>query len=202
MTTRSAARPTARERLLAAADELFYREGVRTVGIDRVIEQAGVAKASLYNAFGSKESLVCAYLEGRHAKSAARITRHVERRDTPYDRLLAVFEAQSEQFAEPGYRGCAFVRASAEAHPGDQVEQAAAAFRTWVRGLFTDLAREAGAADPAVLAHQLHLLYDGAGVSAGMDGDPSAATADRTAAATLLDAALMGTGRTGGADRG
>ncbi|MFE6867286.1 TetR/AcrR family transcriptional regulator [Kitasatospora sp. NPDC057692] len=194
MTTRSAARPTARERLLAAADELFYREGVHTVGIDRVIEQAGVAKASLYNAFGSKESLVRAYLEGRHARSTARITRHVEQRDSPYDRLLAVFDAQSEQFARPDYHGCAFVRASAEAHPGDQVEQAAEAFRAWIRGLFTDLAREAGAPDPAVLAHQLHLLYDGAGVSAGMDRDPSAAAAARAAAAALLDAALAGPG--------
>ncbi|MFB7470767.1 TetR/AcrR family transcriptional regulator [Kitasatospora sp. NPDC056184] len=201
MTTRSAARPTARERLLAAADDLFYREGVHTVGIDRVIEQAGVAKASLYNAFGSKESLVCAYLEGRHAKSAARITRHVERCDSPYDRLLAVFEAQSEQFAEPGYRGCAFVRASAEAHPGDQIEQAAEAFRAWLRGLFTDLAQEAGVADPGLLAHQLHLLYDGAGASAGMDRDPSAATVSRAAAATLLDAALAGTGTGTGTGR-
>jgi len=190
MTTRSAAKPTARERLLAAADDLFYREGVRTVGVDRVIEQAGVAKASLYNAFGSKESLVCAYLEGRHAKSAARITRHIERWDSPRDRLLAVFEAQSEQFAQPDYRGCAFVRASAEAHPGDQVEVAAETYRNWIRELFTDLARQAGVSDPTVLAHQLHLLYDGGGVSAGMDRDPSAATVARVAAATLLDAAL------------
>ena len=68
----SAARPSARERLLAAANELFYNEGVHTVGIDRVIEQAGVAKASLYNTFGSKDELVRAYLEGRHASIAER----------------------------------------------------------------------------------------------------------------------------------
>src|SRR5579863_10664876 len=108
----SAARPTARERLLAAANELFYNEGVHTVGIDRVIERAGVAKASLYNTFGSKDELVRVYLEGRHAIVAARITRYIERYDGPRERLLGVFEAQGELFAEPGYRGCAFVSAS------------------------------------------------------------------------------------------
>ena len=87
---KSAVKPSARERLLAAADELFYDEGVRTVGIDRIIEQAGVAKASLYNAFGSKEELIQAYLEGRHARVAARITKHLERYDTPCERIVGV----------------------------------------------------------------------------------------------------------------
>jgi AcrR family transcriptional regulator len=130
-----AVRPSARERLLAAANELFYNEGVHTVGIDRVIEQAGVAKASLYNTFGSKDELVRAYLETRHASVAERITQAVERYDTPRERLLAVFEGQGELFAQPDYRGCAFARASAESHPGDLVEQAAEAYRRWVRAL-------------------------------------------------------------------
>src|SRR5580698_11114603 len=104
----STAKPSARERLLAAANELFYREGVHTVGIDRVIERAGVAKASLYNTFGSKDELVRAYLDGRHAEMAGRITRALGRYDTPRDRLLGVFEAQGEVFAQPGFRGCAF----------------------------------------------------------------------------------------------
>ena len=69
MSAKTAAVPSARERLLAAASELFYAEGVHTVGIDRVIERAGVAKASLYNTFGSKEELVRAYLESRHART-------------------------------------------------------------------------------------------------------------------------------------
>src|SRR5215471_13458748 len=104
----SPARLSARERLLAAANDLFYTEGVHTVGIDRVIEQAGVAKASLYNTFGSKEELVHAYLEGRHAAMTGRITKAIARYDNPRDRLLGVFDAQGELFAEPGYRGCAF----------------------------------------------------------------------------------------------
>src|ERR1700751_3197738 len=106
----SRAGPSARERLLAAANELFYNEGVHTVGIDRVIEQAGVAKASLYNTFGSKDEMVRAYLETRPASVTQRITQAVERYDTPRERLLAVFEGQGELFAQPDYRGCALAR--------------------------------------------------------------------------------------------
>ncbi len=189
MSAKAVAGPSARERLLAAANELFYAEGVHTVGIDRVIERAGVAKASLYNTFGSKDELVRAYLEQRHAVTAARITRYLERYADPRDRLLGVFEAQGELFAETGFRGCAFASASAES-PGAAVSRAADDYRGWVRGLLTSLAGEAGAPDPDRLGRQLHMLYDGASLSARMDRDPSASAAARAAAAALLDAAL------------
>src|SRR5258708_2762038 len=180
---------SARERLLAAASELFYAEGVHTVGIDRVIEKAGVAKASLYNTFGSKDELVRAYLESRHVRTSARITGYLERYATPREKLLGIFEAQGELFAEPGFRGCAFVSATSEAH-GEVVDKAADDYRAWVRVLLTGLAREAGVPDPGVLGRQLHMIYDGASLSARMDHDPSAALAARAAAETLLDAAL------------
>jgi AcrR family transcriptional regulator len=186
----SEVRASARERLLAAANELFYNEGVHTVGIDRVIEKAGVAKASLYNTFGSKDELVRAYLQTRQATVAQRITRAVERYNTPRERLLAVFEAQGELFAQPDYRGCAFARASAESQPGDLAEQATEAYRSWVRALLTELAAQAGAPEPEVLARQLQLLYHGSGSAARIDHDPGAAAVARAAAATLLDAAL------------
>src|ERR1700749_3209282 len=186
----SAARPSARERLLAAANELFYNEGVHTVGIDRIIEQAGVAKASLYNTFGSKDELVRAYLETRHPSVTQRIPQPGGRDDTPRERVLAVFDGQGELFAQPDYRGCAFARASAESHPGGLAEQAAEAYRHWVRALLTDLAAQAGVPEPEALARQLHLLYDGSAQSARMDHDPAAAAVARAAAATLLDAAL------------
>ena len=189
MSAKAPAAPSARERLLAAANELFYAEGVHTVGIDRVIERAGVAKASLYNTFGSKDALVRAYLEGRHERVAGRITRYLTRYSDPRERLLGVFEAQGELFADTGFRGCAFVSASAES-PGELVEQAADNYRGWVRSLLTDLAREAGVADPETLGRRLHMLYDGASLSARMDHDPAASIAARAAAETLLDAAL------------
>ena len=181
----------ARERLLAAANELFYEEGVHTVGIDRVIEHAGVAKGSLYNTFGSKDELIHAYLEARHENIAQRISRTVDRYDTPRERLLAVFEAQGDLFREPGYRGCAFARASAESHPGDLVERAAerATAPGCVRCSRASPGRP-GVPDAPGLARQFHLLYDGSGQSARMDHDPAAATAARAAAEALLDAAL------------
>jgi AcrR family transcriptional regulator len=173
MGAKTAAGPSARERLLAAANELFYDEGVHTVGIDRVIERAGVAKASLYNTFGSKDELVRAYLEMRHARIAERITRYLERYSAPRERLLGVFEAQGETFADPTFR----------------VTRASDNYRGWVRGLFTDLAREAGAADPELLARQLHMIYDGASLSVRLDRNPEATAMARAAAEALIDAA-------------
>ena len=182
-------KPPARERLLAAADELFYREGVQSVGVDRIVQRAGVAKASLYNLFGSKEELVEAYLDARQAASREQVERALTRFRTPRERLLGVFDAQGQIFTEPDFNGCAHMTASAEARHGGPIESATDRYRLWVRTLFADLAREAGAADPEELARQLQLLYDGAGVSARMDRDPSAATTARAAAAALFDAA-------------
>jgi len=190
MVTTKTAKRSPRERLLAAANELFYNEGVQTVGIDRIIEHAGVAKASLYNTFGSKEALVRAYLESRHARTMDRLTRAVAAATDPRARLLAVFESQGDMFARPDFHGCAFASASAEAPHGGLVEQATDSYRAQLRALFTALAEQAGAPDPAGLARQLHLVYDGATQSARMDRDPSVATVSRATAEALLDAAL------------
>lgn len=184
-----AARASARERLLAAANELFYSEGVQSVGIDRIIEHAGVAKASLYNTFGSKEDLVRAYLQSRYERNSGRITLALTRFRTPRERLLGIFDAQGESFTDPKFNGCAFVAASAEARHSGTVQEVAGVYRGWLRDLFTDLAAEAGAADPESLGRQLHLLYDGAMLSARMDHDPTAAASARAAAAALLDSA-------------
>ncbi|HEX4418620.1 MAG TPA: helix-turn-helix domain-containing protein [Kofleriaceae bacterium] len=179
---------SARDRLLAAANELFYEEGVHTVGIDRVIERAGVAKASLYSTFGSKEELVRAYLQGRAEARRQRVLLQVAKHAAPRDRLLAIFDALGDAIASPSYRGCAFVNASAEGPRGEtKVTQVCADTRAWLRALLTDLARELGAAAPAALARQLHLLYDGAAVSAAMDHQPDTAAVARSIAATLLD---------------
>ena len=184
-------RASARERLLAAANELFYAEGVQTVGIDRIIERAGVAKASLYNSFASKEELVAAYLASRHEGTANRLTEAIAGFDDPRQKILAVFDAQAKLFMQPDFNGCAFIAASTEAPPGGLVERAADQFRSWVRGLFTDLAEQLGAPDPVKLGRQLHLVYEGAGLAARMDHhDPAIAPSARDAAEALLRAAL------------
>ncbi|MFK0153000.1 TetR/AcrR family transcriptional regulator [Streptomyces sp. NPDC090499] len=189
-TSTDAKAATARERLLSAANELFYAEGVQSVGIDRIIERAGVAKASLYNTFGGKDQLIRAYLDSRHTRLTERLLRAVDGAGTPRDRLLAVFDAQAELFTEQDYRGCAFIAASAEAKHGSTIEEVSDVSRAWVRALFTELARDAGAPDPEALARRLRLLYDGGVVSARMDRDPSVGAVAREAAAVLIDAAL------------
>jgi AcrR family transcriptional regulator len=184
-------RVSARERLLSAASELFYEEGVHTVGVDRIVERAGVAKATLYTLFGSKDGLVRAYLTERHDATRERMDRELAARfDTPRERLLGVFEVQGLSFTEPGFRGCAFVGANAESSAGTSVEELTEDYRNWVRALFVGLAKEAGATDPEGLARQLVLLYDGAGISAWMDHDPAIAKTARTVAAALIDAAI------------
>jgi AcrR family transcriptional regulator len=183
-------RLSARERLLAAADELFYAEGVHVVGVDRVVERAGVAKASLYSIFGSKDELVRTYLEKHFRRRQRHIERVLSKHDTPKERLLAVFADVEEALAGSEFRGCRFISASAEARPGDASEVIADEYRAWLRSLFTDLARAAGARDATLFGRQLALLYDGAAVAARMDGDRGAAArALLSAVETLLEAA-------------
>jgi AcrR family transcriptional regulator len=181
---------SARERLLRAADELFYEEGIHTVGIDRVIERAGVAKATLYSAFGSKDELVGAYLRRRHDSNQERMERLLlERYASPRERLIGIFEIQGENFV-PGFKGCAFMTASAEATPGGTVEEMANEFRAWLLGLLIGLARDAGASSPETLGRQLHLLYDGASIAAWMDRETNVASTAQRAARLLVDDAF------------
>src|SRR5258705_10792756 len=200
MATRQPPRTSARERLLEAASDLCYEEGVNTVRIDRVIERAGVAKASLYNTFGSKEELIRSYLDARHEARRARIERGLARFKTPRDKLLGVFDLLGEFVADPRFRGCAFMRASAEAKDGGLVQAAVERSRAWMRELLVLLARNAGAAHPERLAQQLAVIYDGATVSGQLDRDPHVAREAKAMAATLLDADLTtkGVGRPSG----
>ena len=183
----AARRASARERLLAAAEELFYGEGINTVGIDRVIEHAGVAKASLYACFGSKEGLIQAYLTVRHEARQKTLRERIALFDDPRDGLLSVFDVLAELGPATSFRGCAFIRAHAEAHAEETVKAICDRARSWMRDLFTELARDAGAPNPKSLAAQLVLLYDGTAVAAQMDRDPTAARSARKAAALMLD---------------
>ena len=189
-TAKTVDRASARDRLLAAADELFYGEGVHTVGIDKVLERAGVAKATLYSTFGSKDELVRVYLTRRHEARQTRITEAIEKYDSPKDKLLGIFDALGDVLAQPSYRGCAFVNASAESPAGGAVHEVSAQARDWLRSLFMSLASAAGARDVEKLATQFMLLYDGASVAARMDANSAAGEAARTVAAALLDDAI------------
>jgi AcrR family transcriptional regulator len=179
-------RLSARERLLAAADELFYENGINLVGIDRIIEHAGVAKASLYDTFGSKEELIRCYLKTRSERRQTRIRERMAKYRSPRDKILCVFDFLAEAVAQPNYRGCAFQRAGAEAGAGSTIKGACDDSRAWMRAQFTELAREAGAHDPDSLSRQLVILYDGATTTAHVDRDLDAPKAARALAEELL----------------
>jgi len=186
----TAKRPSARERLLDAADRLFYAEGVHTVGIDRVIDEAGVAKGSLFYNFSGKDDLVAAYLAGRDERRRARIARHFEGLADPVDKLLAIFDALEEAVRSPGYNGCAFANATAEAAPGSVEAVALRTFRNWLSELILGLTTEAGFAEPEAVADRLRLLYDGAVANSQLESHPAAARVAKEMAELVLETSL------------
>src|ERR1700745_2972636 len=133
----SSVRRPARERLLAAAEELFYQDGVESGGLDRVIERAGVAKASLYGNFNGKDDLVRAYLDARFEARRAAIETKLALHEGPRDRILAVFDAMTEPLAKPNSRGGAFLRATAEMPADASGRKVCRDARGWTRELLS-----------------------------------------------------------------
>jgi AcrR family transcriptional regulator len=191
MATISTNRPTPRERLLAAADRLFYEEGVCTVGVDRILQEADVARASLYSTYGSKDQLIRAYLQRRSDDWQAQVAEALTRWDNPRDRILGLFELLTESSAAPGYNGCPFINASAEAVATDAVRDVRDQHRAKVRELFARLGREAGAQNPEALSQQLMILYDGSAVVAQLDRTAALGQAAVSAAASLVDESIQ-----------
>jgi AcrR family transcriptional regulator len=182
-------RPGARERIVRAAGDLFYAEGIHAVGVDRVTAEAGVAKATLYQQFRSKDELVAACLQRRAEHWRASVADPVlALPGSAARRVGAVFERLGKAFATPGYRGCPFINAAAE-YPGPDgpVAAAIAAHRAQVRGLLVELLAGVPAARRAALTDQLVLLYDGTMVGAQLDQGPRAARRARAAARQLLE---------------
>jgi len=186
MATKTAKVPSARERLLAASNELFYRNGVHSTGIDAVIEKAGVAKGSLYYIFGGKDELVAAYLRGRLQAWRQSVEAAQAGADDPEQKILAV----ADYVSRPEFRGCPFVNAAAEAPAGEAQGLAIKEYRQWVRESFLGLAADTGVADPGALADALILLYDGALATAEVASTARSAalTAKRIARLTIAAA--------------
>jgi AcrR family transcriptional regulator len=179
-----------RDRLLVVADDLFYRRGIRNVGIDEIIATAGVARASLYSHFASKDELVAEYVRRRADSWWKWFQESVEVRATaPARRLLAAFDVLGEWLATDDFRGCALQNACVEladaAHAGHLVAQAN---KSALRGYLAQLAAAAGARDPRALAEQLALLMEGAIVTALVEGSSAPARTARAAAAVLVRA--------------
>jgi AcrR family transcriptional regulator len=182
-------------RILDSACHLFYKEGLRATGIERVLAGAGAAKASLYSHYGSKDELVRAYLERIARDWIAR----VETRVSPGDGragLLRLFDMISELVASETFRGCPFLNAASELtdreHPG-RVEVRRQ--REWLHGLVRGLLASAGVRDVERVARSVIVLHDGAIASAVLDGDVAAPAAARFAVERLLEGSPAATRR-------
>ncbi|WP_062213573.1 TetR/AcrR family transcriptional regulator [Streptomyces sp. NBRC 109706] len=151
------------ERLMAAAERLFLLEGIRAVGIERLIAEAEVARASLYHAYGSKDGLVVAYLDRRDALDRAAWSSAADRVEGPVARLLTLFDLAERGAPGRGYRGCLYLNAATEfPDPDHPVARSVARHRAWLRTMLTDELTAAGVPDPAGRAAVVELLYDGA----------------------------------------
>ena len=183
-----AAADSGRERIRRAAYELFSRLGIRAVGVDAVIAQAGVAKMTLYRNFPSKDDLVLDFLDHREERWTEQwlIAEATARASQPGPRLLAVFDLLGEWFARPDYEGCPFLAALLEFRDqGHPAGWAAAGHLARIRAFLRDQAALAGAADPDGLARSWHILMNGA-IIAAHEGDVQAAERSREAGELLL----------------
>jgi AcrR family transcriptional regulator len=178
----------ARERILAAAYDLFSRHGIRAVGIDAVIARAGIARMTLYRHFKSKDELVLAFLEQREELwTKAWLQAEVERRASdPGGRLLAIFEVFDDWFRADGFEGCAFINVLLEsADPASPLGQSSASYLARIRSFLQCLAREAGIEDAEGFARKWHILMKGSIIAAG-EGDRDAALRAREIGTLLL----------------
>jgi len=175
--------PTHAERILAAADKLFYAQGIRAVGVDTIAAEAGVSKRTLYNYYPTKDDLIAAYLTARF--------KHVEPSDAPArEQILANFDRLEKMMSDSGFRGCPYVNAVCELSDRKHAATSIAVrFKEERLRWYQTLLERMGVAEPRAIAMQLQILVEGAIASALVRDDPAFARSARAAAEVLLDAA-------------
>lgn len=182
------AKPSSRDRLLDAAAELIYRQGVGT-GIDALCKAAGVSKRSMYQLFDGKDEVLAAALARQEPRLTALLVPPPGEPAAPRDRILYVFRRLEEAAASPDYRGCPFLAAQVELKdPGHAASAVAARSKQGLSDFFEAEAAAAGVAEPGLLARRLAVVYDGASARAGIKSEVLDGLAVSTAA-LLLDAA-------------
>ena len=185
-------RPTKRDEIVQKALEVFYQNGFHATGMDTIVSEIGISKTSIYKHFRTKEDLILAVLRLRDEHFRNWLYRRMEElADTPYQQLLAMFDALEEWFHEPGYRGCMFIKASSEyqdsTHP---IHEQSADHKRLLERHITDLAHQAKFQDPAAVARQLLLLKEGAIVTAHLGHTKKPARDAKAAALEILNARL------------
>jgi AcrR family transcriptional regulator len=179
----------ARQRILDSAYELFSRRGIRAVGIDEVITNASVAKATLYRHFDSKDALVLAFLQQREQLWTRNWVEAEARRrgDTPEEQLLAIFDLFDEWFRKDDFEGCSFINVLLEMNDRESVVgKACTEHLITIRSIIRTHAEEAHLRDPDQFAHSWHILMKGSIVAAG-EGDREAARRAQAMARLLIE---------------
>jgi len=181
-----------RDELVQSAMKIFYEGGFNAIGMDRIAAETGVSKTSIYKHFRTKDDLILATLRLRDEQFRNWLVRRVEAlASDPSQRLLAVFDALHEWLTEPGFRGCMFVKASAEFQDrASPIHAAAAEHKRLLQIYLEKLAEKAGARNPAELALYLQLVSEGAINIAHLHDASLAADAARTAARVLVNSAV------------
>ncbi|QLQ09142.1 MAG: TetR/AcrR family transcriptional regulator [Nocardioidaceae bacterium] len=178
-----------RERLLATADELLYRDGLSAAGIDRIIKEAGVVKATLYANFKSKEELIDAYLEARHQQAFAAIETIAAAGGSITEQVDLIFDHLAALTAEEAFRGCVFVVAAAEMpDEGRPAMRWARAHKRATVDCFQRMFANSGLRDASSFAEQITILYDGALITSVMRPESNAIAHARAAAHALIEA--------------
>jgi AcrR family transcriptional regulator len=184
---------TTRDRIITAAATLFYGEGIRAVSVDAVAEKAGVTKRTLYYHFDSKDELMTAYLEGRDQPNLALFQRwYAEAEGGVEARIRAIFDRLAKSARHPKWKGCGFLRTSAELvnMPGHPAIKAGVAHKRRVEDWLTTVFEAEGIAEPGKLGRQIILLLDGGFAVVLMNRDPSYLQTAGEAAAALVTAAV------------
>jgi len=181
-----------RERIVSAANRLFYREGIRAVSVDAVAEEAGLTKRSLYYHFKSKDELIAAYLDYRDQPNLTTYQRWYDKADGSVgDKIAAIFDNLAEAAAHPKWKGCGFLRTSAELAnlPGHPAIVIGAAHKKKIENWLASSLASEGIGDAEMLASQIVLLLDGSFAVVMLHRDPAYMRAAGLAARSLVAAA-------------
>jgi AcrR family transcriptional regulator len=178
--------PTNRERLMDAAGELFYREGLHAITAERVAGEAGLTKPTIYNLFGSKDALVLETLRRR----GEQIRRYIEQRaaalEGPQEKLLEVLNVHADMLTSEGFHGCPLIIAAVQAPDSQEARELANAHKAWLHALMARYARRAGLTSPDVLASSLVLVLEGAAAMSAVQSADLVAKHARAAIGAII----------------
>lgn len=184
-------KPSASERILNVAEDLFYNEGIQSVGIDRIVEESNVALNTMYKHFASKDKLVEIYLKDRDIKWMNWLNSFINKENEPIKKILSIFDALEQWFHEEGYRGCAFINASGElGYTKPIVYEISKNHKENIYNEILQILTTTNIEQKEKIAKQMMILIEGSIVQAYLNGEKEAAANAKEIAVLLLNGAL------------